>query len=133
MQILVDIDVPDIERAIEFYTQALPLTVGRRFDSGFVELLGASSPIYLLEEKEGSKATATTDQPRTYARHWCPMHLDFVVDNIEEAISNALSAGAKLEIPLREYSYGKLAVFSDPFGHGFCLIEFSEKGYDSLL
>lgn len=133
MQILVDMDVPDIERAIAFYTQALPLKVGRRFDSGFVELLGASSPIYLLEEKEGNRATASTDQKRTYARHWCPVHLDFVVNDIEKAVSNAQAAGAKLEIPLREYSYGKLAVFSDPFGHGFCLIEFSERGYDALL
>ena len=28
--------------------------------------------------------------------------------------------------------YGKLAMFADPFGHGFCLIEFNAEGYDAI-
>jgi hypothetical protein len=28
--------------------------------------------------------------------------------------------------------YGRLAMFADPFGHGFCLIEFNEAGYDAI-
>ena len=30
-------------------------------------------------------------------------------------------------------AYGRLAMFADPFGHGFCLIQFNERGYDALL
>lgn len=40
-RILVNLDVDDMERAVAFYTQALELELGRRFDNGFVELLGA--------------------------------------------------------------------------------------------
>lgn len=133
MQLLMNIDVPDVDKAVMFYTEALPLRVGRKFDDGFVELLGATCPIYLLKEEEGSTAAATTMQKRSYARHWCPVHMDFVVENIATAIKQALTAGAKQEVPLREEAYGKIAVFSDLFGHGFCLIEFNGQGYDSLL
>lgn len=132
MQLLVNIDVPDINQAIDFYTHALPLTLGRRFDDGFAELLGAPCPIYLLKAVEGSKAVATTPQKRSYERHWCPVHMDFVVEDIAAAIHQALKAGATQEIPTRKEAYGKLAVFSDPFGHGFCLIEFIQGGYDNL-
>jgi|GEM_PF-6481766 len=45
-QRLVNLDVDDMERAVTFYTQGLQLRAGRRFDDGFVELLGADVPIY---------------------------------------------------------------------------------------
>lgn len=38
---LLNIDVPDIEAGIAFYTAALGLTLGRRFDTGFIELLAS--------------------------------------------------------------------------------------------
>lgn len=133
MQLLVNLDVPDMDAATAFYTSALPLMVGRRFDSGFVELLGAPVPIYLLECAEGSQATANPDVKRAYTRHWCPVHLDFIVLNIDTAIEKALAAGATQETALRDTPYGRIATFSDPFGHGFCLIEFNEGGYDNLL
>lgn len=130
--LLINIDVPDLEAAIRFYTSALPLRVGRRFDSGFAELLDAPSPIYLLANKQGSKASACTDATRDYARHWCPVHLDFVVEDLDAACTQALAAGAKPETAARETAYGRIAVFADPFGHGFCLIEFNASGYDNL-
>jgi catechol 2,3-dioxygenase-like lactoylglutathione lyase family enzyme len=46
--------VDDIERAVRFYTSAFELRVGRRFDSGFVELVGAEAPLYLLLKPPGS-------------------------------------------------------------------------------
>lgn len=42
---LVNIDVDDLEKGIHFYCEGLGLTVGRRFGSDAVELLGATSPI----------------------------------------------------------------------------------------
>ena len=47
-RLLVNLDVFDIERAVAFYRDGLGLRVGRRFDAGFVELLGGDVPIYLL-------------------------------------------------------------------------------------
>jgi predicted enzyme related to lactoylglutathione lyase len=131
--ILVNLDVDDIERAVTFYTQALGLHVGRRFDSGFVELLGAKVPFYLL-----LKATATPPfdravHLRNYARHWTPVHLDFVVTDLDTALARALAAGAILEAAPSHHAYGRLALLHDPFGHGFCLLQFEGQGYDELL
>ena len=60
-------------------------------------MLGASSPIYLMKKKAGTSASAYTSQFRDYGRHWTPVHLDFIVDDVAAAARNALAAGAKLE------------------------------------
>lgn len=53
------------------------------------------------------------------------MHLDFVVDDLEAAVTRAEGAGARRESPIREEAWGRLATFSDPFGNGFCLLSLS--------
>jgi predicted enzyme related to lactoylglutathione lyase len=131
-RVLINLDVDDIERAVAFYTQAFELRVGRRFDDGFVELLGAEAPIYLLRKPTGSAPFAGAPQPRAYTRHWSPVHLDFVVPDLDAALARALAAGAVLEAAPRQEAYGRLALLHDPFGHGFCLLQFQGKGYDEL-
>ena len=133
MRLLLNIDVPDIEAGIAFYTQALGLEVGRRFDSGFVELLGTDAPLYLLAKEAGTSIGPAGGDTRRYERHWTPVHPDFAVDDLDSAIARAEAAGAVREGETCEAPYGRLAMFADPFGHGFCLIELSEKGYDALL
>ena len=132
MDLLVNIDVDDLDRAIAFYCGAFDLTIGRRFGSGGVELLGTSAPIYLLVKAAGTPATPAATQTRDYARHWSPVHLDFVVDDIDAAVQRALAAGARLERPTATSHWGKLALLADPFGHGFCFVEFIGRGYDSI-
>ncbi len=119
MQLLVNIDVPDFEAARAFYLKAFPLTEGRRFGDGMVELIGTSCAIYLLVKPAGSKAVPGGGVLRTYERHWTPVHLDIVVEDIEPALARALDAGAILEAPLREASWGRIAGLADPFGNGF--------------
>ena len=132
-RVLLNLDVDDIERAVTFYTAAFELRVGRRFDSAFVELLGAEAPIYLLQKAAGSLPFANAEQGRRYARHWTPLHLDFVVDDLDAALARALAAGAVLEAPPSQHAYGRLALLHDPFGHGVCLLQFEGRGYDELL
>ncbi len=132
VDLLVNIDVHDLEKAIAFYQAAFGLEVGRRFGPGAVEMLGASAPIYLLAKAEGTLATASADERRRYGRHWTPVHLDFVVDDIVAAIERAVPAGAIVEVPVKTSAWGHLALLSDPFGHGFCLIEFLGRGYDEI-
>jgi catechol 2,3-dioxygenase-like lactoylglutathione lyase family enzyme len=129
---LVNIDVDDLEAAVRFYTAALGLRVGRRFGSAQVELLGSSAPIYLLTKPAGTAAASTASQVRSYARHWTPVHLDFVVDDIERAVETALAAGARCEAPITVQAWGKLALMADPFGHGFCFVQFLGRGYDEI-
>ena len=130
--LLLNIDVPDIEPAIAFYGAALGLTVGRRFDADFVELLGRDAPIYLLKKAPGTAIGPAGGDVRRYGRHWTPIHPDFTVDDIAAATARALAAGAVQEGETCDAPYGKLAMFADPFGHGFCLIEFNAEGYDAI-
>ena len=62
MDLLVNIDVDDLEKATRFYCQGLGLRVGRRFD-GWTELVGAAAPIYLLP-KAGAATTKSPLLPR---------------------------------------------------------------------
>jgi predicted enzyme related to lactoylglutathione lyase len=132
MNLLVNIDVDDLGKATAFYCQAFGLQVGRRLGEDVTELLGASSSIYLLAKPEGSRPSDFTAQKRIYRRHWCPIHLDFVVSDVEASLQRAVAAGAKVEQAVQSFNWGKLALMSDPFGHGFCLIEFVGKGYDEI-
>ncbi|MEW6296854.1 MAG: VOC family protein [Thermodesulfobacteriota bacterium] len=132
MNLLVNIDVDDLDKAIRFYTSALNLKVGRRFGTFGVELLGSNAPIYVLAKSAGTAAAETTNQRRTYERHWTPVHLDFVVENVEQATEMAISAGAKLEKPISTSKWGKLALLADPFGHGMCFVQFLGRGYDEI-
>lgn len=132
MQLLINLDVDDLNKAIHFYTTAFDLKVGRHFGD-WTELVGGTSPIYLLPKAAGTSVATSTLQARNYARHWTPLHLDFVVADIEVAIKRALLAGATQEREVTTHPYGKLALMADPFGHGFCLIQFTGKGYDELV
>jgi predicted enzyme related to lactoylglutathione lyase len=132
MDFLVNLDVDDLEKAARFYSSAFGLKVGRRIGAFGVEMLGGSASIYLLVKSPGTPASETTSQPRSYQRHWTPVHLDFVVDEIEPAIDKAVLAGARLEQPIVTYQWGKLALLEDPFGHGFCFVQFLGRGYDEI-
>ncbi|MCF8533250.1 MAG: VOC family protein [Reyranella sp.] len=98
MTLLINIDVPDVGAGVAFYTAAFGLTVGRRFGTDFVELLGWPAPLYLLTKAPGTPG-----------------------------------AGAALEAAARDAPYGRIAMLADPFGHGFCLVQFNQRGYDALL
>ena len=132
MDVLINIDVPDLAKAIGFYTQAFHLRVGRHFGVGGVELLGGTSPIYLLVKPSGSAPFEGATEKRTYARHWSPVHLDFIVEALEPAIQRAVRSGAIQEGDVRDAVWGRIALFRDPFGHGFCLIQFKGRGYDEI-
>lgn len=133
MELRICIDVDDMERAIAFYTLGLRLQTGRRLKSDWTEVLGAGSPIDLLLNAAGTRAVAGSDYTRSYERHWTPVHLDFVVDDIESAVANLQKHGAVLEMPITDRAWGRIAGLADPFGHGLDLLEFRGRGYDEVL
>ena len=71
-------------------------------------------------------------QRRDYRRHWTPVHLDFVVADLDAALARAQRAGATLEGEPRSATWGRIATLADPFGHGLCLIQFLGRGYDEV-
>jgi len=129
--LLVNIDVDDLDKATGFYCAAFDLRVGRRFE-GAAELLGASAPIYLLSKAPGTQPVPGSGDKRRYERHWTPVHLDFVVDDVEQARERAQAAGATLESGIESHAWGRLALLADPFGNGFCLLQFTGRGYDEI-
>lgn len=133
MQTIINIDVPVLDTAIDFYCEALGLSLNRTIDGSVAELSGASPRIYLLENPPGSSPTVSESSIRQYTRHWTPVHLDFIVDNLEAAAKKALAAGALQENDCVVWRGSRCITFSDPFGHGFCLIEFEGNTYTSDL
>lgn len=130
MRLLVNIDVPDVAAAERFYVAVFGLRPSRRFGADGVELLGAGVPVYLLRKPAGSTGAAAAT--RDYGRHWCPVHCDVAVDNLDAALGAALAAGARQEGAIRDHDWGRIAQLADPFGHGWCLIQFSAAGYDAI-
>lgn len=129
MKLLINIDVPELYAGIDFYCTALPLTLGRILDEDVAELVGAASVLYLLKKQENSMTAPGLAHGREYRRHWTPVHLDFVVDDLEVAAKRAVLAGAVQESECVEWRGSKCISFADPFGHGFCLIELTGASY----
>ncbi|WP_396617244.1 VOC family protein [Lysobacter soli] len=130
MKLLVNIDVPDVREAEVFYTGAFGLTPARRFGDDVVELLGFEAPLYLLRKDAGSIGAG--ESARDYTRHWTPLHCDVVVDDLDAALARALAAGATQDSPIRQANWGRIVTIADPFGHGWCLLQFLGRGYDEI-
>lgn len=131
MKLLLNIDVPEIATAEAFYTAAFGLHTGRRFGADGLELLGLDVPLYLLARPEGSLGAGTSR--RSYARHWTPVHCDLAVDDLDTALARAVAAGAVQEGVTRELPWGRIVRIADPYGHGWCLIQFRGRGYDEIV
>lgn len=131
MELIVNIDVDDVDAGVRFYTDALGLEVSRRLATNVVELRGAGCLIHLLGKPPNTEPFAGAASPRDYGRHWTPVHLDLVVDDLDAYVHRAEAAGARCE-RMAEPPFGRIAIMADPFGHCFCLIEFRGRGYDEL-
>jgi predicted enzyme related to lactoylglutathione lyase len=131
VRLIVNIDVPELEPAIRFYTAALGLTHSRTLDDDVAELTGATATIYLLRKAAGTPAVDTPPIARDFARHWTPVHFDLVVDDVDAAAARALAAGARRETGHIDWRGSRCLSFGDPFGHGFCFIQFERGTYDS--
>jgi predicted enzyme related to lactoylglutathione lyase len=129
MNLLVNIDVPDLAAAVAFYADVFGLVVSRRLGPEAAEFAGWPLRVYLLHKPAGSVGAAV--DRRRYDRHWTPVHLDVVVDNLNAALERALTAGARAETAIRT-ACGRIVGLVDPFGHGLCLIEFLGRGYDEI-
>lgn len=130
MKQLLNIDVPDLAAAETFYSQAFGLRTGRHLGSAVLEMLGGTAPLYLLQKAPSS--LGAENDARDYQRHWMPMHVDVVVDELEPALERALAAGAVQEGLIREANWGRIVQLADPFGHGWCLLQFLGRGYDEI-
>jgi len=119
----VSIDVPNLAEGVRFYTEVFGFTKTSEPFPGVIVLRTGTSEICLLEKKTGSAPAPGAPETRRYERHWTPVHLDFHVDELKSVLEKAVRAGAKQEQLFANPGYPSVAFCSDPFGHGFCLIE----------
>ena len=126
------IEVADLERGIAFYRDALGLKLRRRLSSSWVELDGANAPIFLLGNRPAVADLGGKQITRSYDRHWTPVHLDFIVPDLDQTVARALQLGASLDRRVEDREYGRIANMADPFGNGFDLIEFGPEGYAAV-
>ena len=89
-------------------------------------------PIYLLANRPALADLGTKQVVRSYERHWTPVHLDFIVDDLDRMVAQLISLGASLDRDIKSREYGRIANMGDPFGNGFDLIEFTGPGYDAV-
>jgi predicted enzyme related to lactoylglutathione lyase len=123
ISVSVSVDVPDLSDGVRFYTNAFGFSKISEPIPGLAVLRAGTSEICLLEKAPGSIPSSHTKEARHYGRHWTPVHMDLHVDNFKSALARAIDAGAKQEQLFENPEHGSVAFCSDPFGHGFCLIE----------
>ena len=126
------IDVADLERGIAFYCEGLGLSLKRRLSPSWVELDGANLPVFLLGNRPPTAELGGSRVQRSFDRHWTPVHLDFIVPDLDAAVARLTGLGATLDREIQQREYGRMANLADPFGNGFDLIEFSGSGYDGV-
>ena len=123
MNLEIAIDVDDLDRAVEFYCRGLGLKlVERKPGWARAELDGQTFWIYQFAS--GPQGPIT----RSYRRHWTPVHLDFIVNDLDEVLQQALAAGGRLDRPVRRNEsepVGRcdVANLSDPAGNGVDLVQ----------
>jgi len=133
-EIRVCIDVDDLDRGVAFYRDVFGLAPGRRLGVDWVEMLGAAAALDLLCTSAGTAPVPKDPSVRrNFARHWTPVHIDFVVTDLDAAVKRALASGATLDREVQDCSYGRMANLADPFGNGLCIIEMNTRGYDALV
>jgi predicted enzyme related to lactoylglutathione lyase len=119
----ISVDVPNLADGVQFDVSAFGFSKVSAPAPGVVVLHAGNTEICLLEKRAGSGPSSQTQETRRYERHWTPVHLDIHVDDLRTALAKALAAGALQEQLFENTEHGSAAFCSDPFGHGFCLIE----------
>ena len=119
----ISIDVPSLAQGVAFYCAAFGLSKKSEPVPGVAILHGLNVEFCLLEKPAGSKPSPMTNDLRRLERHWTPVHLDFHVEDLRAALQRVEALGAKREQVFENPEHGSAAFCSDPFGHGFCLLE----------
>jgi predicted enzyme related to lactoylglutathione lyase len=126
------IEVTDAAAGIAFYCEGLGLALKRRLSPTWIELDGANLPIFLLANRPAVADLGIRKVERSYQRHWTPVHLDFIVSDLDATVARLTALGGSLDRAIKLREYGRIANMADPFGNGFDLIEFSGSGYDAV-
>lgn len=121
IKISVSIDVSNLKMAEPFYVEALGCKKVRDQGSDMAVLSTENCDISLQEKGPGTAPLASSSVVREYGRHWTPVHLDFICNNVDEIVSKILELRG-LHEGGDSGDQGSIAYCADPFGNGFCVI-----------
>ena len=121
IKLSVSIDVPDLAKAESFYVEALGCKKIRDQGDKMIVLSTDNAEIYLLEREIGSVAIKGSNIIRDFERHWTPVHLDFLRNDVSDVVARVKEFGGQHEGG-ESGDWGSIAHCVDPFGNGFCVI-----------
>ena len=119
----VSIDVPDLVAGLSFYDAAFGFAEVARPFAAMAVLDAGGTTICLHEKPDGLASTPDSNDRRHYTRHWTTVHLDLHVPDLDRVLARIRAAGGLVEREFRGVGPKDVAFCSDPFGHGFCVIE----------
>ncbi|MFD3530031.1 VOC family protein [Streptomyces sp. NPDC058664] len=110
----VHLDCSDPLALAGFYAKATGLDLHERSDDAFAGLVGEDGPVIGFQRVEGHR-------PPTWPDGEVPQqfHLDFVVDDLDEAVARLVEWGAT--VPAFQPRPDLWRVVLDPAGHPFCV------------
>ncbi|WP_229400678.1 VOC family protein [Micromonospora okii] len=111
----ITLDCADPRALAAFYQQTTGLTIDARSDDDFVGLIGEGGLVIGLQRVNDHRAPTWPDE-----RVPQQLHLDFAVDDLDEAEALVLRLGATK--PKTQPGGNRWRVFVDPAGHPFCLV-----------
>ena len=123
ISISVSVDVPTLDEGLRFYGEAFGFEKISEPYPGVAVLRAEDAQFLLIAKGAGTCPCPHPEVTRSYERHWTPVHVDFHVDDFKATLAKALQAGARQEQLFEMPGRPSVAFCSDPFGHGFCLIE----------
>ena len=123
MKVEITIDVDDLELAVKFYCEVIGLKLIERGKTWARTELDDQT-FWICEFEAGKKGGIARD----FQRHWTPVHLDFIVKNLDSALARALDTGGRLDRAVRRDDPEPLGIcdvanLSDPAGNGVDLIQ----------
>ncbi|NOU28178.1 MAG: VOC family protein [Polyangiaceae bacterium] len=115
------IDVPDLEKGLEFYGTVFGFKeISRPFES--MAILDANNMTICMHAKAAGTKSSKEGGPRKYERHWTPVHLDVHVEDFDGVLESVRKAGGTIEMEFRNQGPRPAGFCADPFGNGFCVI-----------
>ncbi|WP_282693115.1 VOC family protein [Streptomyces sp. CC208A] len=118
----VNLDCPDPLALAAFYAEATGLSPHERSDAGFAGLVGEGGGLLIGFQR------VEDHRPPTWPAGEVPpqLHLDFEVDDLDEAVAALTALGATL--PPHQPRPDLWRVLLDPAGHPFCVSPRRRRG-----
>lgn len=109
------LDCTDAEVMAQFYSRLLGWEYTHPHGNGWAALTSPDGSVMAFQEVEGYEPPVW---PYQEGKQGQMVHLDFCVDNLDEAVEYAISCGARLS-DVQYYETSR--TMFDPSGHSFCI------------